>query len=213
MEKSTEQLIKGLESFGVMLDETVLLRQLEFLAELLRWSDRINLTAIRTQEEGIEKHLIDSLVLLPFLQENLLLDLGSGAGMPSIPLAIARPEISVVSVESTGRKANFQNHIRRKLALHNLTVVNARVESLPGGIRYPLITARAFAPLDKIFELVHPLLAPGGRLLLLRGSREEISLKQTTSALSRFDFRVSNKHSYRLPFSMAQRQILEISQN
>ncbi|WP_020678231.1 16S rRNA (guanine(527)-N(7))-methyltransferase RsmG [Geopsychrobacter electrodiphilus] len=213
MEKRTEHLISGLGNFGIKLSESILLRELEFLDELLRWSDRINLTAIKNQQEGIEKHLIDSLVLLLFLRDELLLDLGTGAGIPSIPLAIARPELAIVSVESVGKKVNFQKHVRRKLSLNNLTPLNCRVESLVKENSYPQITARAFAPLDKILALVHPLLTPGGRLLLLRGSKDEVNLNKSTEALSRFDFIICKKHSYQLPFCKANRQILEISRS
>ncbi len=213
MEKRTAKLKAGLAKFDISLTEATLLRQLDFLDEMIRWSKRINLTAIRDQDEGIEKHLIDSLILLGYCHGNSLLDIGTGAGLPSIPLAIADSELQVVSVESVGKKVNFQKHIRRSFDLKNLTPLNCRVEDLAKEKGFPLITARAFAPIDKILELVQPLLGDEGELLLLRGARDELSLEQTESAMAKYDFRVRAQHSYSLPFSGSQRQVLQIIRN
>ena len=213
MEKRTEKLKSGLATFDIFLDESVLQRQLDFLDEMIRWNVRINLTAIRDLDEGLEKHLLDSLVLLKYYHGRSLLDIGSGAGLPSIPLAIADPNLEVVSVESVGKKINFQKHIRRSFGLKNLKPLNCRVEDLSPDRNIPLITARAFAPIDKILELVEPLLADGGELLLLRGARDEMSLGNTDIAMSKYGFELKNKHCYCLPFSGSQRQILQISRN
>lgn len=211
MEKRTEKLKNGLAIVGITLDEAVLQRQLDFLDEMIRWSSRINLTAIRSLDEGVEKHLLDSLILLNYCHGRSLLDIGTGAGLPAIPLAIADPLLQVVSVESVGKKINFQKHIRRSLGLKNLTPLNCRVEDLPPERNFPVITARAFAPLDKILELVDPLLSEGGELLLLRGAREEIALQQTEIAMRRYAYKLNAQYAYRLPFSGSQRQILQIT--
>ena len=213
MEKRTAKLKAGLAAFDICLAESVLQRQLEFLDEMIRWSKRINLTAIRDQDEGIEKHLLDSLILLRYCHGTSLLDVVTGAGLPSIPLAIADSDLQVVSVESVGKKINFQKHIRRSFGLKNLTPLNCRVEDLSQDRSFPLITARAFAPIDKILELVQPLLSEEGELLLLRGARDELSLDQTESALLKYSFQVKEQHSYSLPFSGSQRQILQIKRN
>lgn len=213
MEKRTERLKNGLALFDIFLEKEVLERQLVFLDEMMRWSTRINLTAIRNLEEGLEKHLIDSLILLPHCQGPSLLDIGTGAGLPSIPLALANSGLQVVSVESVGKKVNFQNHIRRSFGLKNLTVLNCRVEDLPPDRKFPVITARAFAPIDKILELVQPLLTGEGELLLLRGSQDEICLERTENAMQKYGFRVKKQRTYRLPYSDSQRQILKISRN
>lgn len=213
MEKRIARLIDGLAAFDIVLSEQVLRQQLTFLDELVRWSARINLTAISDPVEGIEKHLLDSLVLLSHCSAEELLDVGSGAGLPAIPLAIAQPELQVVTVESVGKKVSFQKHIRRLLGLENLTPINSRVEALPQARKYPLITARAFAPVAVIIDLVFPLMEEGGSLLLLRGRKDETGLLQTDEALLRYDLQITKKHSYQLPFSGAQRQLLQISRN
>jgi 16S rRNA (guanine527-N7)-methyltransferase len=210
MEKYSEKLKNGLAQFEIYLNDAVLLKQIGFLNEMLRWGARINLTSIRNQEEGIEKHLIDSLILLNFCTGDSLLDVGTGAGLPAIPLAIADPNLQVVSIESVGKKINFQKHIRRSFDLNNFIPVNSRIEDLPADKSYPLITARAFAPVDKILDLVNPLLARDGKLLLLRGAKEEMSLGQTEVAMLRYGYRLVLQHVYSLPFSGSKRQILEI---
>lgn len=204
------ELSGGLRTLGIELEETMLQREIGFLDELLRWSTRVNLTAIRNRQEAIEKHLIDSLMLLTCPLTGPLLDLGSGAGLPAIPLAIARPELQVVSVESVGKKVNFQKHIRRLYGLANLTSLNCRIENLPQERRYPLITARAFAPLETIVELAVPLLQPGGRLLLLRGRENERTATLDTELREKFRLRFGQTRTYCLPYSGAQRQILQI---
>lgn len=213
MEKRTEKLKSGLAKFNISLDQAVLRRQVEFLDEMIRWSARINLTAIRDSDEGVEKHLIDSLILLSHCRGGSLLDIGTGAGLPSIPLALADPLLRIVSVESVGKKINFQKHIRRMFGLSNLTPVNCRVEDLPRDSSFPVITARAFAPIDKILMLVQPLLSSEGELLLLRGAMDEVPFSTTAEAMKRYGFCIKEQHSYLLPFSGAQRQILKISRS
>ncbi len=211
MEKRISRLKEGLAAFGIELDAQTLHRELQFLDELLRWSARINLTAIRNPQEGLEKHLLDSLALYHDCSADSLLDVGSGAGLPAIPLAIARPDIQVVSVESVGKKVRFQKHIRRTFGLENLSPLNCRVEELPRESRkYPLITARAFATISKIIELVSPLMTADGKLLLLRGREGEVGQSAAVTALNHYGLQVRRTAIYRLPFSGAQRQILEI---
>ncbi len=211
MEQRSEKLKAGLAEFGICLNEQVLTRLIGFLDEMMRWNARINLTAIRDPEEGIEKHLIDSLILLRYYQGNSLLDIGTGAGLPSIPLAIADSKLEIVSVESVSKKINFQKHIRRSFKLNNLKPMNCRVEDLSPESTFPLITARAFAPIDKILRLVRPVLSDSGELLLLRGARDEISQIETEKAMQDHGFKLCAQHSYRLPFSKSQRQILQIT--
>ncbi|MCF6178045.1 MAG: 16S rRNA (guanine(527)-N(7))-methyltransferase RsmG [Geopsychrobacter sp.] len=213
MEKRLQQLKQGLKCLQISLSEEILLRELVFLDELSRWSVRINLTAIRNQQQALEKHLIDSLVLVKHCPLGRLLDVGSGAGIPAIPLAIAQPQRQVCSVESVGKKVNFQRHMRRHLQLDNFEPFNSRVEDLKPPELFPLITARAFASVGKIIQLVHPLLATDGELILLCGSKDESCQVETANALKVHGFKVRETIQYRLPFSQAQRQILKISRN
>ncbi len=150
-----------------------------YTKELLIWNENINLTAIRTEEEILLKHFADSLTLLPFIPEatKKLVDIGSGAGFPGIPLAIMRPEIEVTLIESIGKKCNFLEHIKETLNLSNLEIVNARAEEV--GIhtdyktKYDVATARAVTRLLDLTKYALPLLKKGGILLAQKGTKED----------------------------------------
>ena len=148
-----KSLIDGLALVDVKLSNEIIDKQLTFLDELLRWNQRINLTSIKQPNEALEKHLIDSLLLLPYLAGvGNLIDLGSGGGLPGIPLAIASPWLQIVSVDSVGKKINFQRHIKRLLSLDNLELQQARAENLAATTLmekgYDLVIARAFTSLE-----------------------------------------------------------------
>ena len=143
--------------------------------EVLRWNRSIRLTAITAPEEVAVKHILDSLLLLKFSPfPGRILDFGSGAGYPGIPLAVALPGSRVVLLESSGRKCAFLSHALRKLSLVNADVVNARLErrSLLSIGQFEHIVTRATHPREKAVPLLLPYLAPGGRILLMQGPRE-----------------------------------------
>jgi len=209
MEKRTEELSEGLHTLGVDLPEAVLCRCLSFLDELAKWGAKINLTAITAPQDALEKHLIDSLALCGYLQKGRVLDVGSGAGLPAIPIAIAKPELQIYSVESVGKKVNFQKHVRRKLNLDNFTPLHARVEALSGMDPFRVVTARAFAPILKILQFVDPLVAQGGEVLLLRGSKDEMSSEESSQMISQVGYQLIASHHYELPYSLSKRHILK----
>jgi 16S rRNA (guanine527-N7)-methyltransferase len=143
--------------------------------EVLRWNRSIRLTAITAPEEVAVKHILDSLLLLRFSPfPGRILDFGSGAGYPGIPLAVALPGSRVVLLESSGKKCAFLSHALRKLSLGNADVVNARLErrSLPSIGPFEHIVTRGTLPQEKVVPLLLPYLAPGGRFLLMQGPGE-----------------------------------------
>ena len=145
-----------------------------YLALLLRWNAAYNLTAIRDPREMVTKHLLDSLAMAPFLVSiSTLADLGTGAGLPGIPLAIAVPELRVTLVESNGKKARFMREAVRTLGLGNAEVVESRIEALDRPGAFMAITARALATLPQILSLGGHLLAPDGVLLAMKGARPD----------------------------------------
>ena len=152
-------------------------RLLDYLALLERWNQAYNLTAIRDPREMVGKHLLDSLAMHSYVGAGPLADLGSGPGLPGIPLAIALPALSVVLVESNGKKARFLREAVRSLGLGNARVVESRAEAVAEPGAYQAITARALDRLAGIVAVGGHLLAPGGRLLALKGARpdEEIA--------------------------------------
>ena len=143
---------------------------LAYLALLDRWNRTYNLTAIRDPREMVSRHLLDSLAMHPYVQAGTLADLGTGAGLPGIPLAIAQPALQVTLVESNGKKARFMREALRTLGLDNARVAEARIEALDRPGAFDAITARALATLPLILELGGDLLAPGGTLLAMKGA-------------------------------------------
>jgi 16S rRNA (guanine527-N7)-methyltransferase len=149
-----------------------------YLALLLRWNATYNLTAIRDPREMVTKHLLDSLAMAPFVRDvPTLADLGTGPGLPGIPLAVVTPGLRVTLVESNGKKARFMREALRVLGLGNAEVAESRIEALDRPGAFAAITARALATLPQIITLGGHLLAPGGVLLAMKGARpdEEIA--------------------------------------
>jgi 16S rRNA (guanine527-N7)-methyltransferase len=145
-----------------------------YLALLLRWNATYNLTAIRDPREMVTKHLLDSLAMAPFVASvPTLADLGTGPGLPGIPLAIAVPGLQVTLVESNGKKARFMREAIRTLGLGNAEVAESRIEALDRPGEFMAITARALATLPQILALGGHLLAPGGVLLAMKGVRPD----------------------------------------
>jgi 16S rRNA (guanine527-N7)-methyltransferase len=189
---------------------------LERLAdELLRWNRSRNLTAITDRDEVLEKHLVDSLTLLPFVHKaTRLLDIGSGAGFPALPLKIACPELEVVSVDAVGKKIDFQRHIVRQLGLKGFTPIHGRVEVLTEEQKYragfDLVTARALCPLDELISLAEPFLAPGGRLVAMKGPDGQHEFSEQHDLLEKNGWSVV-LHQLELPVSGAGRCLIELT--
>jgi 16S rRNA (guanine527-N7)-methyltransferase len=155
---------------ALALDPALATPLLAYLALLDRWNGAYNLTAIRDPRDMIGKHLLDSLAMEPFVRDiGSLADLGTGAGFPGIPLALADPHLKVTLVESSGKKARFLREAVRTLPLPNVRVAEARIEALDEAGAYEAITARALATLPQIVELGGHLLKPAGKLLAMKG--------------------------------------------
>lgn len=164
---SQSALASGLAEMGFALPDAAQKKLLDFRTLLLKWNKTYNLTALRDPAQAISHHLLDSLVILPHVVEGNLLDVGSGGGLPAIPLAIARPELSVTMVDTVQKKATFLQQAAIELALPNVTVHHARVETMTG--QYSQISSRAFAELGLFVSLTRHLLMPGGRWLAMKG--------------------------------------------
>jgi 16S rRNA (guanine527-N7)-methyltransferase len=194
------------------------IEQLEWLGrELLRWNRTHNLTAITAPAEVREKHLADSLTLLPWLGgARRLLDLGSGAGFPALPVKIACPQLEVVSVDAVGKKVAFQRHVVRTLKLEGFTALHARAETLAGmelcGAGFEVVTARALGALPLLTALAGPCLAPGGRLVALKGAEGERELAESRLALLAAGWSAAC-HRLQLPASGAERCLILLERN
>ena len=177
-----QRLDTGLDALG--LDRALAAPLLDYLALLLRWNRTYNLTAIRDPDAMVTRHLLDSLAMHPYVQPGALADLGTGPGLPGIPLAIAKPELQVTLVESNGKKARFLREAVRQLKLGNARVAESRAEALAEPGAYTQITARALDTLDGIVAVGGHLLAPHGRLLAMRGAEAAAEVDELAAGWS-----------------------------
>lgn len=164
------QLDAGLEALRLELSGAQRQALLGYLGLLSRWNRVYNLTAVRDPDLVVGRHLLDSLAILPWLGDGPVLDLGTGAGLPGVPLAIARPACRFTLLDSNGKKTRFVQQVAGELGLANIEVVRARVEQMARPRHYAAIVSRAFADLAAMVRLSTPLLAPGGRWLAMKGA-------------------------------------------
>ena len=168
------QLERGVASLGLQLPADAVERLLDYQALLARWNATYNLTAVRDPMEMVSRHLVDSLAIHPFVQGQTLADLGTGPGLPGIPLAIAAPQRQVLLVDSNGKKVRFLREAVRSLKLENVRAVQSRVEDVEG--QFDCITARAFASLADMLDWGGHLLTKGGIWLAMKGKHPEDEL-------------------------------------
>jgi 16S rRNA (guanine527-N7)-methyltransferase len=183
-----------LAAAGISAGAATLAQLGDYLARMLAMNEQMNLTAIKDAEGAWERHGLDALTLLPLLAEvpagARLVDIGSGGGIPGIPLAIARPDLGITLVESTQKKAAFLAAVSRAMGLANVSVHAERAEQLlRGPLRgaFDVVTARAVARLDALVPLTVPFVRPGGLVLLVKGQRAEEELAEAASVLARHE--------------------------
>jgi 16S rRNA (guanine527-N7)-methyltransferase len=165
-------LAAGIGELALALPATALDRLQAYVALLVKWNRTYNLTAIRDPQRMVTHHLLDSLAALPHLglrPGTRVLDLGTGAGLPGLPLAIARPEALVTLVDASQKKASFVQQAVSELAVANATVLATRAEELPPAARYDVIITRAYSSLAAFAAAGRPVLAAGGRLVAMKG--------------------------------------------
>lgn len=163
------QLADGVEIMGLDLGADVQERLLAFLTLLNKWNRAYNLTAVREPRQMVPRQLLDSLTLLPFITANRVLDVGSGGGLPGIPLAIARPDVHVTLVDSNSKKTRFLTQCVLELGLNNVTVIHGRAEDCGADQPWLQITSRAFTALANLVEWCATLLADEGQFLAMKG--------------------------------------------
>ena len=174
-----EVLTIGARELGIALSEEQVKSFFIYFGELKKWNRKINLTAIRDERDIVIKHGLDSLSYtlgIPVGSPVNLLDLGSGAGLPALPIKISQPEVAVTLVESVKKKASFLRHIIRVLAINQAIVLDKRTELLPSTYlhSFTVVTTRAFSDMKSALLIGIPFLKPGGLMILSRGPEETI---------------------------------------
>lgn len=207
-----EILVEGAKAFGVHLNEEAIGAFDLFLKELIKWNRKINLTAIRTEKDVVTKHFIDSLSVHPYLRGACsLLDLGSGAGFPGIPLKIADPALEVVLIDSVQKKVDFERHAIRTLGLKEIEAIHGRIEDREilrrWEHRFDGVVSRALTDLRVFLRLSGPFLKKGGIALAMKGVPEEEEIR-SLSEEEKTGYRLREKATFDLPFTSQKRTVL-----
>jgi 16S rRNA (guanine527-N7)-methyltransferase len=210
--ENKDLLIEGAKTFGIDLDEKAIQAFETYLKELLKWNQKINLTAIRSEKGILLKHFLDSLSVHPYLpKHSSILDIGSGAGFPGIPLRIIQPTLEITLIDSTRKKVDFQRHIIRRLGLKKTEAIHGRVQdrgilqSLQG--RFDITLSRAFSDLRTFLFLSYPFLKQKGTVIAMKGEIDpnEIRLLTGTEGIQ---YRLQKIIPLTLPLSSFKRTIL-----
>jgi 16S rRNA (guanine527-N7)-methyltransferase len=200
------RLVSDAALLGVRFGEADAARLLTLLEELRHWNRRTNLTAITDPEQMITHHLLDSLAISPDLSGTRVADVGTGAGFPGLPLAVANPERHFTLIDSNAKKLRFVAHAAGLLALSNVTTLHARAESLRPQAPFETVTARALAPLPKLLDYVTPLCGPHTRVLAMKGRWPEDELAQLPPA-----WRLTSSRTLTIPGLDAARCLLALN--
>ena len=195
-------LCEGAEIMDLILSEHQTDQLLAYQELIGKWNKVYNLSAIRDPIESIKKHFLDSLSIVPFIRPGLLLDVGSGAGLPGIVIAIMRSNTNVFTIDSVGKKCRFMQTVKTELSLDNLSVINDRVESFNYDESFPQIVSRAFSSTIDTIEKTRHLISSDGRYLLMKGDN------LNKENLQKVNYKA---HSLRVPYVSDKRTLLEIN--
>ncbi|MGQ0577532.1 MAG: 16S rRNA (guanine(527)-N(7))-methyltransferase RsmG [Betaproteobacteria bacterium] len=182
MSQAAQLLRQGIADLGLALPQSTTERLLEYLALLAKWNRVYNLTAIREERKWVSHHLLDSLAVVPHLPAGGLVDVGSGAGLPGIPIALACPDRQVTLLDSNQKKGAFLNQSSTELALTNVKVLIERAESYRPATAFDVVISRAFSSIAEFIELAGHLCKPGGVLVAMKGARPDAEIAQLPQA-------------------------------
>ena len=211
LQNDHDLLIVGARAVGLRLTNNQLEKFFSYLSLLQTWNSKINLTSIKDPSSIIRLHFLDSLAITPFISPNSrMLDIGSGAGLPGIPVKIALPQKEVVLVESQRKKANFLKEVGRMLGVKGLHIVEGRAETFAPEDIGPFreIVTRALGTLKQTLRIAAPFLCSGGDCLVMHGPKGIQQFQSMVDRISEFEFSKSRLESYFLPIGNERRNLL-----
>lgn len=201
-----EKLQTGIARLELVLDGRQQAQLLDYLLLLEKWNSAYNLSGIRDAERMVAYHLLDSLAIAPFIAKAMtVLDVGTGGGLPGIPLAICYPDKSFLLLDSNGKKTRFLFQVKTELGLGNVTVIHDRVEAFQSSRQIDIVLCRAFAPLDRMLQQTGHLLHDNSRVLAMKGQ-----LPAGEIAALPADFVVASTHDIAVPGVEGSRHLIEI---
>ena len=216
MPKSVNTLLaQGSDLMGFQLADPAIGQLGRYFNELCKWNKKINLVARAGEREIIEKHFLDSLTLLPFMQKQVKrkwLDVGSGGGFPGLVVKICCPELDLTLMEPRRKKVTFMKHVIRTLGLRQVRVREARLEAgdktLFNGATFPLISSRALSKISDFLDLSQSFSPPGGKVSCMKGARADEELADWRKKRPDSPYELVEKLKWRLPFSGGKRIVL-----
>jgi len=199
----------GMQTMSIPYTTAQIDRLLAYLDLMDRWNKAYNLTAVRGRDNWIIRHLLDSLAVLPLLRAHRGIDVGTGAGLPGIPLAIMRPDTPIALLDSNGKKTRFLFQAKMQLGLSNLTIVESRVEQYQPTELYDAVVSRAFASLADMVQVCEHLLSPNGSFFAMKAATvgsEITDMKKATHDR----FSVTAIHELAIPGLNESRSVVEV---
>ena len=210
MKKLEQQLSKGCEALGIDLSSAQSSQCLELVELLIRWNKKINLTSITKPDEVITKHILDSLSLLPHVHGKNLLDVGTGAGFPGVPLAMMLPDVEFTLLDSNHKKITFIKHVAAKLGLTNLKATHSRIQDLQSESLFTSITARAFADLNDLLKWLPTVYDSNTQILAMKGKMPESEIESLREGVLSSQWTVQTIEPLHVPGLEAERCIVKL---
>lgn len=214
-EEFKKVLYEKVKKIGIELKEEQLEKFYLYMNILLEWNEKINLTAITNEEEIILKHFVDSLTINKYIEEGKsIIDVGTGAGFPGIPIKILREDLKVTLLDSLNKRINFLNEVIEKLDLKNIECIHGRAEEFGKNKnyreKYDFATSRAVANMSTLSEYLIPFVKVGGKVLAMKGDKAEEELEEAKKAIKLLGGKVENIDNFYLPDSDIKRNIIII---
>lgn len=203
-----QQLRQGIAAMGLEISDDKQSQLMDYLRLLEKWNKAFNLTAVRDPAQMVDRHLLDSLSILPFIKGSNCIDVGSGGGLPGIPVAIVRPDLQITLMDSNGKKSRFQFQAVTALKLDNVTVVNKRVEQYQPDQRFDQVMSRAFSSLEDMMNWTLALGTEDAEWLAMKGVYPEEELQHLPAGV------VCHKvHRLEVPGSDGERHLAVLSRS
>jgi len=196
------RLQQGITKLGLNVTVEAQEKLIAYLQLMLKWNKAYNLTAIRELDSMVIRHVLDSLSILPFINQSPVLDVGTGAGLPGIPLALCLPDHQFVLLDSNGKKTRFLTQAKIELGIENIEVIHSRIEDYRPDCRFEMITCRAFAALNTILDLTQHLVTSSTRVMAMKGKEEMPALAEGYTQLA--------QHELQVPWLDEERRLIEI---
>lgn len=214
-EKFKNIITAKLACINMQLSESKIRQLFLYMKKLIEWNEKINLTAIVEMGEVIDKHFVDSLSISQYIDEkSRVIDVGTGAGFPGIPLKIEKENLKIDLLDSLNKRINFLNEIINKLELKNITAIHSRAEDEAGKMEkresYDIAVSRAVASLPVLLEYLLPFVKVGGKCICMKGSNIEEELENSKKALIELGGQIEKIDKFELPGTDAQRNIIII---